>query len=199
MATPFQQFLIDRKIELLDREKRATGIAKDAMTMQIQVFDVILQYLASQQTEADMGKLQLTLETQAMPVDQMKPRQENAELTEALIELSEKLKKAWDKEVQTAREKKRNPQDVQFPLNSLPAEIKPHSVATKIYDLRKKLKVPANMLPATRTFDTEEEVDIYNKATGMNIKWPGKAFELVYAKWMQNPPPLDRTRRKKGD
>lgn len=193
MMSPLQQFIFKLKMETLDKEKRATGYARDIMTMQVGVCDAFLRFLASQQTEDDMGKLQLTLESQAMPVDQIKPRQENAELTEALIELSGKLKEAWEKEAEKARKEKRHPEDVQFPLNNLPAEIKPHSVATKIYDLRKKIKVPANMLPATRTIHNEEE------AKRLNIKWPGEPFELVYAKWMQNPPPLERTRKKKGE
>jgi len=193
MATPLQQFLIARKMDLLTREKQAIGNAVEAIRMQIAIFDTILMYLASQQTEADMGKLELTLNSQIISVSDLKPRQDNAELTEALISVADRLKKVWEEKAKDALKKKQSPEDIAQVLDNLPPEVKPHSVATKIYDLRKKLKVPANIVPATRTIDTEDE------AKKAGIKWNGEPTEAVYVKWMQNPPPLDRTRRKKGD
>lgn len=153
MRTPLQQFLIDRKLELLDKEKRATGDAKLVMFAQIQMTDVILMYLTSQQTEEDMAKLRLTLETQATPVDDIKPRQDNQELTEGLIELADELQKQFKEKL------KKDPKitALKFPLNNLPDDIKPKSVSTKIYALKKQGKLPENIFPTTRTVKEKDD------------------------------------------
>ncbi len=184
MMSPLQEFLWKRKTELLDKEKRAIGIAQLAVTMQLQVIDAMFQFLASQQTEDDMAKLQLTLEKQATPVDDIKPRQDNQELTEGLIELADRLEKEWENEVKRAKRAGETPKDIKYPLNNLPDEIKPRSVSTKIYALRSQKKLPENILPAMRTISTEEQ------AKKLNLAWPGKPFEVTYMKWVKNPPPV---------
>lgn len=187
MMSPLQQFLWTRKKDLLDKERRAIGTAQLAMTMQIQVIDAMFHFLASQQTEDDMAKLQLTLDRQATPVDDIKPRQDNSELTEGLIELAERLEQEWQDEVKRAKKEGRAPKDIKYPLNNLPADIKPKSVSTKIYALRVDKKVPENILPAMRTI---KEI----------VKENGQEREVlreqVYMKWVKNPPPVTT---KKGE
>lgn len=86
-----------------------------------------------------MAKLQLTLDKQATSLDDIKPRQDNEELTEALIELAEKLKPG-----------------TKFPLNNLPDDMKPKSVSSKIYGLRKLGKLDKSIRPVTRTIKDKE-------------------------------------------
>lgn len=81
-----------------------------------------------------MTKLRLTLDKQATSVEDIKPRQENAELTEALMELAEELEAGK-----------------KFALNNLPEGTKPRSVSAKIYALRNTGKLPKSVYPATRT------------------------------------------------
>lgn len=183
MMSPLQQFLYARKIDLLEKEKRATGTAQLAMTMQLQVIDAMFQFLATQQTEDDMGKLQLTLDKQATPVDDIKPRQDNQELTEGLIELAERLQQEWQNELKRAKKAGEQPKDIKYPLNNLPDEIKPKSVTTKIYALRTQKKLPENILPAMRRINTKEQ------AEKLSLAWPGKPFEVTYMKWVSNPRP----------
>lgn len=161
MATPLQQFLIARKLELLAKEKRAMGAAQLAMAAQIQMTDAILIFLASQQTEEDMTKLRLTLDKQATPVDDIKPRQETEELAEALIELSFELEQQVKEKKFLPHEKK----ELKYPLNNLPPGTKPKSVTSKIYGLKKAGRLPANIFPTTRTEKDRET---------------GKAKEVVY-------------------
>lgn len=139
-----------------------------------------------------MAKLQLTLEKQATPVDDIKPRQDNQELTEGLIELAERLEKDWQDEVKRAKKEGRQPKDIKYPLNNLPDDIKPKSVSTKIYALRTDKKLPENILPAMRTITSEEQ------AKHFNLTWPGKPFEVTYMKWVKNPPPI-KVRDGKGE
>lgn len=185
MRSPLQEFLIARKLELLNKEKRATGIAQTAMLAQIQMTEAILGFLATQQTEEDMAKLQLTLDTQATPVDDIKPRQDNQELTEGLIELAEKLEKDWELEVKRAKKAGEQPKDIKYPLNNLPDDIKPKSVSTKIYALRSQKKLPENILPAMRTI--KEKQMVKNKTTGEQEEVE-VVKEIIYMKWVKNPP-----------
>lgn len=127
-----KEFLIERKFKMLEYERRATKSAKLSINAQLQVFDVILAFLSSNQTEEDMAKLQLTLDKQARPLEELKPRQENADLTEALLELAETLKPNSYKQL------------------NLPADMKMRSVTAKIYALRKAGKLPDNIKPLTR-------------------------------------------------
>jgi hypothetical protein len=138
--TPLQTFLIDRKKWLLDLERRAPRGAQGAILGQLQMSDAILQFLSTQQTEDDMAKLKLTLDKQATPIDDIKPRNENEELTEALIELADQLKPG-----------------TKFPLNNIPPEMKIKSISTKIYQLRKMKKIPFSILPKTRTIKERDE------------------------------------------
>lgn len=185
MMSPLQQYLYGRKLELLEKEKRATGTAQLAMTMQLQVIEGILNFLASKQTEEDMAKLKLTLEKQATPLNDIKPRQENQELTDALIDLSTELKRAWELEVKAAEKEKRQPEELKFPLNALPEDIKPKSVSSKIYGLRKIRKLPEFIVPKTRTIRSEEQ------AKHVGVKWDGKPKEVVFMAWVKNPPPIN--------
>lgn len=95
-----------------------------------------------------MTKLRLTLDKQATPIDDIKPRQENAELTEALIDLATEL----DDQFRSQKEKKM----IKYPLNNLPEDIKPKSVSSKIYGLRVVGKLPLAILPKTRTIKDPE-------------------------------------------
>lgn len=181
--SPLQEFLWNRKTELLEKERRATGIAQLAVTMQLQVIDAMFQFLASQQTEDDMTKLQLTLAKQATPVDDIKPRQDNQELTEGLIELAERLEQEWQSEVKRAKKAGELPKDIKYPLDNLPGNIKPKSVSTKIYALRTQKKLPENILPAMRTITVKQK----DPKTGQEIE---VEKEQVYMKWVKNPPPV---------
>lgn len=80
-----------------------------------------------------MAKLVLTLDKQAKPLEELHPRQENAELTAAIIELADSLKPNSYKA-----------------LNNLPEDVKMKSVTAKIYALRKAGKLPASIKPLTR-------------------------------------------------
>ena len=133
MATDLKHFLIETKFKLLDMERRATSWAKDAITSNIQLVDSILIFLSTKQAEEDMAKLVLTTEKQLRSLEDLKPRQENAELTEAILEVAEKLKPG-----------------TYLPLNNLPAEIKLKSVSSKIYGLRDAGKLPISIKPIQR-------------------------------------------------
>ncbi len=146
MTTPLQNFLIERKLKLLDMEKRATGSAASAVLAQIQMADAVLMFLATQQTEEDMTKLRLTLDRQATPVDDIKPRQDTEELAESLIELATELEKEVIRKKETLK----------YPLNNLPANTKLKSVTSKIYGLKKAGKLPASIFPTTRTIKDKE-------------------------------------------
>lgn len=129
-----KEFLIERKQTLLALERRATRQAKTALTAQLQVIDVIFVFLSTKQSEDDMMKLRLTLDKQASSVEDIKPRQENAELTDALMELAKELEPGK-----------------KFALNNLPDGTKPRSVSAKVYALRANGKLPKSIYPATRT------------------------------------------------
>ena len=134
-----------------------------------------------------MAKLQLTLDKQATPVDDIKPRQDNQELTEGLIELAEKLQEEWQQELKRAKKAGEQPKDIKYPLNNLPEEIKPKSVSTKIYALRTDKKLPENILPAMRTI--KETKTVKDPKTGEQ-KEVVTVKEVVYMKWVKNPPPI---------
>jgi hypothetical protein len=176
-----QTAMIDRKTDLLHRERLANGRAKDAITGQLQALDALLIFIASKHTEEDMTKLKLTLEKQAIPVAEIQPRQENKELTEALIDLAKTLQ-------EEAQKKK---EDIMYPLNALPPDIKPKSVTAKIWALRSASRVPENVLPSMRTIRSEEGAEKYS------LEWPGKPFMAAFIKWVKNPPPIKS--RKKGE
>lgn len=204
MRSPLQEFLWNRKADLLVKEKMAIGVAQYAISAQIQVIDAMFQFLATDQTEDDMAKLQLTLDKQATPVDDIKPRQDNQELTEGLIELAERLEKEWEDEVKRAKKEGRQPTDIKYPLNNLPDDIKPKSVSTKIYALRTDKKLPENILPAMRTryycptckeflngpyADDKKMIDVEDDKH-IECKTKVDFKEFVYMKWVKNPPPV---------
>lgn len=80
-----------------------------------------------------MAKLQLSLDKQAKPLSELKPRQENEELTDALIELAASL----------------DP-DSYKPINNIPDGVKHRSVSAKVYSLREAGKLKPNIKPITR-------------------------------------------------
>ncbi len=126
-----KEFLIEEKQKWLQMERASLGVVKDVMAAQIRMADAILIFLASQQTEADMAKLRLTLERRPLSLEDLKPREENKELTEALVELAAELRPGEE-----------------YPLNSLPVGTNPKSVSAKIYALRADGKIPQNIYPA---------------------------------------------------
>lgn len=186
MKTPMQDLLFGLKVEALEKEKKSVGIAKLAMTMQVQMFDTMLQFLASQQTEEDIMKLKLTLAKQATPADDIKIRQDTSGLAEGLIELGEQLKKDWEEEQKRAQKEKRQPRDLKYPLNGVPTEIKTKTVTAKIYSLRREEVLPANIIPASRTIRSKEDAERYG------FDWNGEPFEGAFMQWVKNPPPVKK-------
>jgi predicted HTH transcriptional regulator len=128
-----KELLIEQKQQALEREARSTGRVKDIMTAQIQVFDIVLMFLHTKQTEEDMTKLKLTLDAQATPIEELAPRRPNDHrLTDAIFDLVKKLKPG-----------------TKFPLNNL-GDIKAKTISSKIYSLRKKGHLPDNIGPIKR-------------------------------------------------
>jgi len=78
-----------------------------------------------------MASLQLSLEKQARPIDELPTRMHSSEVADALIELAEKLKPG-----------------MYVPLNA--PNVKPRSVVAKLYALKKKGRLPDNIVPITR-------------------------------------------------
>jgi hypothetical protein len=187
MAETLKEFLIQRKLELLEREKWASGVAQDGVTFQIQVFDIILMFMASKQAEEDMEKLKQRLDDQIIKLRDIQPRQENQELTEELIRVANTLQKAWNEEVRAAQREKRAPEDLAKPMEDLPKDPVPKSVSTKIYALRQEKKLPPNCIPKIRIekYKAKER----DPKTGEEIEVT-KTREHIYMAWVQNYPPL---------
>lgn len=128
-----QEFIINRKQELLQKERVGTGKVKDVILGQIQALESILIFLSSKQTEEDMAKLEIMLEDQTMVIEDIQAlrRRGTGELTELL--------KAFSKKIESGTGK---------PLK-LPPTIKPTVVVAKIHYLRKQGILPENIFPST--------------------------------------------------
>lgn len=94
-----------------------------------------------------MTELRLTTEKEATSIDDIKPRQDDRELTRALIALANELV------VQARREKK----DLKYKLDKLPPGTRPKAVQTKIYALKEAGKLPEKIFPSLRTFKERDE------------------------------------------
>lgn len=129
-----KEFLIEEKQKWLQMEKGSTGIVREVMSAQIRMADAILIFLASKQTEEDMGKLRLTLAAKPLPLADLKPRQHDEALTEELIELAKSLEPGQ-----------------RFPLDNLPEDVEVSTIVGKLYALRSSGKIPENVYPAKRT------------------------------------------------
>lgn len=129
-----QAFLLERKWKLLEMEKRATRSAKAAILGQIQAFESILIFLTTLQEASDMDALKLSLDKQAKPLADLAPRQHSSELTQALLDLADTLKPGTYKQINTQ-------------------EVKPKSIVSKVYALRKTGRLPEAVVPVTRGKD----------------------------------------------
>ncbi len=127
------KFLINRKMTLLDSERRANGRAKISLTSQIQVIETILIELNQQNKSEgiDMEKINLALDKQARSLEDLKPRSRNSGLTDAIIELAESLNPGTYRQISTEK-------------------VKGKSIIAKIYTLKKTGKLPMNIIPITR-------------------------------------------------
>lgn len=123
------QFLAQRKFKLLESERQAKGKAKYVFFAQIQVIDLILTFLSQKET-TDMESLKLALDKQAIPLSEIKRKVRTGGVTDALIKIAEELQPGTGKSLDTSK-------------------IKPKSLVAKVYQLKKKGRLPANIRPIT--------------------------------------------------
>lgn len=129
-----KDFLIEEKQKWLQMEKGSTGLVREIMAANIRFADAILIFLASKQTEEDMAKLKLTLQTKPLPLSDLKPRHDDMGLEEEIIRVAEILTP-----------------NTRLPMDNLPPEIPVSKVVGKVYAMRKAGKLPETIWPAKRT------------------------------------------------
>ena len=86
-----------------------------------------------------MAKLQLSLDAQATPLDDIKPRQRDNAVAEAIIELVESIPPGGKKQINAPG-------------------ISPRTVLTTVYDLKRKGILPKSILAITRNNGAEAYV-----------------------------------------
>lgn len=127
---PLKALLVAIKQKALDNERRSAGLTAAVMGAEVRIVDAMLIFINSAMEEKDMTALKLTLESTPVPIRQVKAESEqNAELTDALIELSKQV-----------------PEGHALPLNNL-GNLKAASVASKIWALRASKKLPEGIVP----------------------------------------------------
>ncbi len=131
MDDKFKTFLWERKQYLLSGGRVAKGKAKIALDCQVQVIDLVFQYLSSQQTESDMEKLKLSLDAQATPLEELKPRQRENRIAEAIIEFVETI-----------------PPGTAKPINAPGISVR--TVLTQVYALKQKGLLPPEIMAISR-------------------------------------------------
>lgn len=129
----FIQFLLDRKLALMNQEKIAIGSAKHSISDQIQWIETILIFLNKEKGEMDMEKLGILLNEKMVTMDEIRSRQRKPKdtgLSKELIAIAEKLEpgKGYHLDTQTHKSK---------------------SLITKIYSLVKKGRLPAGISAMT--------------------------------------------------
>ncbi len=126
-----KDFLIERKGKLLVSEAIAKGKAKTALTSQLQVIDSILIFLSTKQTEDDMAKLKLSMDSAAISLDDLKPRARESKVIEAILEFVENLQPGQAKPIDAPGISKR-------------------TVLSTVYALKKQGRLPENIIPISR-------------------------------------------------
>jgi hypothetical protein len=125
------EFLIARKMKLAEGERLAKGKAKMALLMQLQVVETILIFLNQKERDDLMEKLELSLDKQAILLSTLKPvRKSTDDTIEAVKELLKTIPPGHGK-----------------PLNG--PNIKPKSMAAKLYRLKKAGLLPPEMMITT--------------------------------------------------
>lgn len=130
-----KEFLIEQKQEWLQMEKRSIGVVKEILNAQIRAYDLILIFLASQQTEEDMAKLKFSSQTKPLPLKDLKPRHDDMGLEEEIIRVAGLLTEP----------------NTRWPMDELPSEIPVSKVVGAVYAMRKKKKIPDFIWPAKRS------------------------------------------------
>lgn len=130
--TNLKKFLWDRKQHLLSVERIAKGKAKTSIQNQLQDVDLIFQYLSSTQTEEEaMEKLKLSLDDQLTPLEELKPRQRENRIADAIIEYVKTIPPGFSK-----------------PINAPGISVR--TVLTQVYNLKKAGKLPAEIMAISR-------------------------------------------------
>lgn len=125
-------FLWERKQHLFKIEQFAKGKAKDAIGNQLQDVDLIFQYLSSTQTEEEaMEKLKLSLDDQLIPLEELKPRQRENRIAEAIIEFVKTI-----------------PPGLSRPINQPGISVR--TVLTQVYALKEKGLLPPEIMAISR-------------------------------------------------
>ncbi len=131
-ADNLKKFLWERKTHLLNSERIAKGKARDSIGNQLQVVDLIFQFLSSNQTEDEaMEKLKLSLDDQLIPLEELKPRQRENRIAEAIIEYVKTI-----------------PPGMSKPINAPGISVR--TVLTQIYNLQKKGLLGDDILAISR-------------------------------------------------
>lgn len=117
-----------------------------------------------------MTDLRLTTAKEPIPVEGLKPRQEEQELAKKLIKLADEL-------VAQVKAKKK---DLMWPLDNLPAGVRPKAVQTKMYAMKDEGKLPDKIFPSLRTFkerDKDGKVIKVEEKIYMRYGEPGKTMK----------------------
>lgn len=131
MDEKLKKFLWERKMSLLNSERLAKGKAKDAIGNQLQVVDLIFQYLSSKQQETDMENLKLSLDDQLISLDDLKPRQRENKVAKAVIEYVKTI-----------------PEGKARPINAPGISVR--TVLTQVYALKEKGLIPEEIMAISR-------------------------------------------------
>ena len=125
-------FLWERKQKLLDIERLAKGKARDAISNQLQDVDLIFQYLSSNEPEDKaMDKLKLSLDDQLIPLEELKPRQRENRIAEAILAFVETIPPGQSKKIDAPG-------------------ISVRTVLTQVYQLKEKGLLPPEIMAISR-------------------------------------------------
>ena len=131
-VSTLKAFLWERKAHLLNSERIAKGKAKESLGNQLQVVDLIFQYISSNETEDKaMEKLKLSLDDQLIPLEELKPRQRENRIAEAVIAFVETI-----------------PPGMSKPINAPGISVR--TVLTQVYQLKEKGLLPPEIMAISR-------------------------------------------------
>lgn len=124
-------FLFERKTKLLNMERIAKGKALSAITSQVQVIEAFLWYITTNQNEENMEELKLSLDDQLIPLEELKPRQRENRIADAIIKFVEKIPPGYSK-----------------PINQPGVSVR--TVLTQVYALKEKGLLPPEIMAISR-------------------------------------------------
>ena len=123
------KMLAERKQRLMQQEAMAKDVAKMSITNQITIIETILIFVhKAKKGETTMADLELSLDDQMIPIEDLKTRKAKGGLEDKILELAQKIPNGVGQKV-------------------ILGKYKPTTIAAKIYHMIESKKLPAHFKP----------------------------------------------------